>query len=127
MWVDKDDVFADDKVQEFKQSNPNKRTHIRTLCYVDSLHSQTPSTTHLLTQHAHKYMSSDGHSDLAHEYPAGVYDNPIDRNELLNNIHQAIVDAATNRTAEQLRLLRQPDLLDEDYTPLDPNTIPFEP
>ena len=31
MWVDKDDVFADDKVQEFKASNPDARTHIRHL------------------------------------------------------------------------------------------------
>ena len=29
MWVDKDDVFADDKVRAFKDSNPNTRTHIR--------------------------------------------------------------------------------------------------
>ena len=28
-WVDKDDVFADDKVREFKQSNPASKTHIR--------------------------------------------------------------------------------------------------
>ena len=25
MWVDKDDVFADDKVQTFKESNPDAR------------------------------------------------------------------------------------------------------
>ena len=31
MWVDKDDVFAEDKVQEFKDSNPDARTHIRRL------------------------------------------------------------------------------------------------
>ena len=31
MWVDKDDVFAGDKVQEFKNSNPDARTHIRRL------------------------------------------------------------------------------------------------
>jgi hypothetical protein len=29
MWVDKDDVFADDKVREFKASNPDAITHIR--------------------------------------------------------------------------------------------------
>jgi hypothetical protein len=29
MWVDKDDVFADDKVREFKDSNPKSETHIR--------------------------------------------------------------------------------------------------
>ena len=31
MWVDKDDIFADDKVQEFKTSHPDARTHIRHL------------------------------------------------------------------------------------------------
>jgi hypothetical protein len=31
MWVDKDDVFADDKVQEFKDLNPTKEMHIRSL------------------------------------------------------------------------------------------------
>ena len=31
MWVDKDDVFAEDKVREFKVSNPGARTHIRKL------------------------------------------------------------------------------------------------
>jgi hypothetical protein len=30
MWVDKDDVFAEDKVREFKASNPEAETHIRT-------------------------------------------------------------------------------------------------
>ena len=44
MWVNKDDVFAKDKVREFKTSNPDARTHIRyigedrmpqfPLCYV---------------------------------------------------------------------------------------------
>jgi hypothetical protein len=29
MWVDKDDVFAEDKVREFKASNPEAETHIR--------------------------------------------------------------------------------------------------
>ena len=28
-WIDKDDVSADDKVREFKASNPAKETHIR--------------------------------------------------------------------------------------------------
>ena len=28
-WVDKDDVFADDKVREFKRSNPASKSHIR--------------------------------------------------------------------------------------------------
>ena len=31
MWVDKDGMFADNKVREFKISNPDARTHIRRL------------------------------------------------------------------------------------------------
>ena len=31
MWVDKDDVFADDKVQSFKESNPDTRVHLRAM------------------------------------------------------------------------------------------------
>ena len=31
MWVDKDDVFAEDKVPEFRDSNPDARMHIRRL------------------------------------------------------------------------------------------------
>jgi hypothetical protein len=127
MWVDKDDVFANNKVQEFKQSNPDKQTHIRTLHYVDSVHSPTPPLSHLFTQHAHKYMSSDGDSDLAHEYPAGAYDDTTARDDLLDNIHQAIIDAATSHTANQLRLLSQPVLLNESYVPLDPTAVPFKP
>ena len=31
MWVNKDDVFADDKVQAFKDSNPDARMHLRAI------------------------------------------------------------------------------------------------
>jgi hypothetical protein len=127
MWVDKDDVFANDKVREFKQLNPNKRTHIRTLRYVDSPHPTTTSTSQLLIQHAHKYMSSDGDNDLAYEYPTGAYDDTTARDEHLDDTHRAIVDAAANYTAGQLRRLTQPALLDEPFVPLDPSAAPFEP
>jgi hypothetical protein len=78
MWVDKDDVFADDKVREFKASNPDSATHIRNTFVAKSSHSPTSTLSHLLHQHARSYMSSDGHDDLAAEYPAGaVADSPI--------------------------------------------------
>jgi hypothetical protein len=44
MWVDKDDVFADDKVREFKASNPAKETHIRSLASLSLLIPQLFST-----------------------------------------------------------------------------------
>jgi hypothetical protein len=78
MWVDKDDVFADDKVREFKASNPDAATHIRSTSVAKSPHPPTSALSHLLHQHALTYMSSDGNNDLAHEYTAGaVADSPV--------------------------------------------------
>jgi hypothetical protein len=78
MWVDKDDVFADDKVREFKASNPDAATHIRGTSFAKSPHSSLPTRSQYLYQHALLYMSSDGNDDLAHEYPAGaIADSPI--------------------------------------------------
>jgi hypothetical protein len=78
MWVDKDDVFADDKVREFKASNPDSATHIRSTSVAKSPYPPTSALSHLLHQHALTYMSSDGNNDLAHEYTAGaVADSPI--------------------------------------------------
>jgi hypothetical protein len=78
MWVDKDDVFADDKVREFKDSNPDSATHIRSTSVAKSPHPPTSDLSDLLYQHASSYMSSDGHDDLAAEYPAGaIADSPI--------------------------------------------------
>jgi hypothetical protein len=78
MWVDKDDVFADDKVREFKASNPDSATHIRSTLVAKSPHPPTPALSHLLHQHALTYMSSDGNNDLADEYTAGaIADSPV--------------------------------------------------
>jgi hypothetical protein len=78
MWVDKDDVFADDKVQEFKASNPDAATHIRGTSSTKSPHSPLPTLSQHLYHHALSYMSSDGHNDLTNKYPAGaIADSPI--------------------------------------------------
>jgi hypothetical protein len=78
MWVNKDDVFAEDKVQEFKASNPKAETHIRSSLVAKSPHSSAPTCSHLLVQHALCHMSSDGNNDLAYEYPTGaIADSPI--------------------------------------------------
>jgi hypothetical protein len=78
MWVDKDDVFADDKVQEFKTSNPNAATHIRNTSFAKSPYPPTSTQSQLLYHHALSCMSSDGNTDLAYEYPTGaIADSPI--------------------------------------------------
>jgi hypothetical protein len=101
MWVDKDDVFADDKVREFKASNPDSATHIRNTFVAKSPHPPTSALSHLLHQHALTYMSSDGNNDLAHEYTAGaVADSPIpfSQTNLINTpvtVSAPIIDFAT--------------------------------
>jgi hypothetical protein len=78
MWVDKDDVFAEDKIREFKSSNPKAETHIRSSFIAKSPYPSAPTHSQLLYQHASKYMSSDGNNELAFEYPAGaIADSPI--------------------------------------------------
>jgi hypothetical protein len=78
MWVNKDDVFADDKVQEFKTSNPDAATHIRNISFAKSPYPPTSTRSQLLYHHALSCMSSDGNDDLAYEYPAGaIADSPI--------------------------------------------------
>jgi hypothetical protein len=64
MWIDKDDIFADNKVQEFKTTNLIAETHLRQACIVN-----TPQQHILLPHHLHHTlithpMSSDGRSDL---------------------------------------------------------------
>jgi hypothetical protein len=75
MWVDKDDVFAEDKIQEFKTSNPEAETHIRGSVIAKSPHPPTLTRSQLLYNHAASYMSSDGNDELAYEYPAGATAN----------------------------------------------------
>jgi hypothetical protein len=76
MWVDKDNVFADDKIWEFKNLNPESETHIRNASFAKYHHSSAPTLSHLLHQHALRHMSSNG--DLASEYTAGaIADSPI--------------------------------------------------
>jgi hypothetical protein len=53
MWVDKDDVFADDKVREFKNSNPDAATHIRSASFAKSPYPPTTTLSHLLHQHCY--------------------------------------------------------------------------
>ena len=79
MWVDKDDIFADDKVREFKKSNPDARTHLRRVIVTDNPHSllassRSSSTSYYATNIAS--MSSDGCSDLPNE-PHGESSPPI--------------------------------------------------
>ena len=69
MWVDKDDVFADNKVRAFKDSNPDARTHIRRIRVDEEPHSPLASSRSSSTSYYAPHvlsMSSDERSDLPH-------------------------------------------------------------
>jgi hypothetical protein len=110
MWVDKDDVFADDKVREFKRLNPAKETHIRSLSSAKLPYPSALYHSHLLSQHAHRYMSSNGRSDLADEVTAGAYADSASDNEdtTINAINNNIRQMVEQRTASILRAQATP-------------------
>ena len=69
MWVDKDDVFADDKVRAFKDSNPEARTHLRATRSTTMPHSPLASSRASSTSYYAPrilQMSSDERSDHPH-------------------------------------------------------------
>jgi hypothetical protein len=105
MWVDKDDIFADDKVREFKASNPAKEIHIRSLSFAKSQHPSALQHSHLLLQHAYRYMSSNGCSDLADETTAGAYADSAAGHEdaVIDSVYDDIRRMATERTTLILR------------------------
>ena len=80
MWVDKDDVFAEDKVREFKSANPDARTHIRYIGIDGMPHlplaPSSPSSSSLYFTPHIIHMSSNGGSDTAYEPHASAYDSP---------------------------------------------------
>jgi hypothetical protein len=110
MWVDKDDVFTDDKVQEFKALNPAKETHIRRLSSTKLPYPSALQHSHLLSQHAHRYMSSNGLSDLAEETPAGAYADSASGHEdaVIDAIYDDIRRMATECTVSILRAQATP-------------------
>jgi hypothetical protein len=78
MWVDKDDVFTEDKVREFKASNPEAETHIRSSAVAKSPYPPSSTRAHLLYQHALSCMSSNSNNELAYKYPTGaIADSPV--------------------------------------------------
>src|ERR1700744_6370708 len=67
MWVDKDDVFADDKVRAFKDSNPDARTHIRAMRVDEDHHSPLASSgsssTSYFAPHIISMSSNESHNE----------------------------------------------------------------
>jgi hypothetical protein len=74
MWVDKDDVSADDKYWDFKASNPKSEIHLRQAHVVSVPYSPIPISHPLHSSLIlRNLMSSDADSTLPYEYPTGAY------------------------------------------------------
>jgi hypothetical protein len=74
MWVNKDDVSADDKIRDFKASNPKSEIHLRQAHVVSVPYSPIPIShplhSSLILRNS---MSSDADSTLPYENPTGAY------------------------------------------------------
>jgi hypothetical protein len=82
MWIDKDDVFADDKLQEFKGSNPDTETHISRAHVVPISHSPTPihipHYVHHILINTHNMSYQDTSNLLSHmTTPTAPIDIPV--------------------------------------------------
>jgi hypothetical protein len=110
MWVNKDDVFADDKIWEFKNSNPESETHIRSTPFAKSPYPSAHTPSQLLHNHASFYMSSDGNQDVT------VSPSPQpkeDENEKLHELRRYARDFRRQHTTDAERFNWDSD--DEDY------------
>jgi hypothetical protein len=102
MWVDKDDVSADDKVRDFKASNPESEIHLRQAHVVSVPYSPIPipHTLHssLILRNS---MSSDADSTLPYEYSTGAYgDNSLGlgsdtATDIANTFHRMSIHTPT--------------------------------
>ena len=110
MWVNKDDVFADDKVRAFKDSNPDARTHIRAACTMRTTHSPLASSSsssyfapHILS------MSSNGsnieHSpspgSVAPSQPYVPHSDPAESTEIADTFRRLVLHSPTQLGQEQ--------------------------
>ena len=102
-WVDKDDVSADDKVREFKASNPAKETHIRGAF---DAHSSHPPHSHLFSfidNHMSSSSSNDNNNDFAEvlEYANTVFAPQGDTPPATRHLRR-LIDLADNAIADAL-------------------------
>ena len=114
MWVNKDDVFADDKVQTFKELNPEARTHLRAIQSTTMPHSllasSRSSSASYFAPHI-QLMSSDGPTSHEHSSSVGSgaptsqpaytpHSDPIESAEIANAFRQLILHSPTQLSCE---------------------------
>ena len=112
MWVDKDDVFADDKVQEFKESNPDARTHLRRAIVMNNPHSPLASSRSSSTSYFAPHIQSMSSNDSVTEHspstgsitpnrPYVPHSDPIESAEIADTFRRLVLHSPTQLGREQ--------------------------
>ena len=112
MWVDKDDVFADDKVRAFKDSNPDARTHIRTMQVDEEPHSPLASSRssstsyfapHILSMSSNESKVEHGSStgSVAPRTPYVPHSDPVESAEIADAFRRLVLHSPTELGREQ--------------------------
>ena len=106
MWVDKDDVFADDKVRVFKDSNPDARTHIRathtTTEHQFPLVSSRSSSTSYFAPHVQSMSSNESNTEhspsigsVAPNQPYVPHSDPAESAEIADAFRRLVLHSPT--------------------------------
>ena len=112
MWVDKDDVFADDKVRAFKESNPDARTHIRAAQTTRMPHSPLASSRSSSTSYfaPHILSMSSNESNVEHSPAAGSvapctpyipHSDPVESAEIADAFRRLVLHSPTELGRKQ--------------------------
>ena len=114
MWVDKDDVFADDKVQAFKDSNPDARTHIRATRTTRTPHSplasSRSSSTSYFAPHIQSMSSNESNNEhspsigsVASRQPYVPHSDPAKSTEITDTFRRLVLHSPTQLGREQAK------------------------
>ena len=106
MWVDKDDVFADDKVQTFKESNPNARTHLRATRSTTIPHSPLASSRsssssyfalHIISMSSNEsnVECSPSAGSVTSRQPYVPHSDPIESTEIADTFRRLVLHSPT--------------------------------
>ena len=112
MWVDKDDVFMDDKVWAFKNSNPDARIHLRAIQSTNMPHSPLASSRSSSTLYFAPHilsMSSDESNNepspsigsVAPVQPYVPHSDPVKSAEIADAFRRLILHSPTQLSCEQ--------------------------
>ena len=114
MWVDKDDVFTDDKVQTFKESNPEARIHLRAIRSTTMPHSPLASSRSSSASYFAPHIQSMSSNESNHEHSPSIgsiapsqqyvpHSDPIESAEIADAFRRLILHSPTQLGHKQAK------------------------